>query len=81
MATNSKLKIIQITRKGKPFQMPRIQESSSCTSKETVEIDILIKSRNVGRKTMQPTEMTSEKMEYHVNMEMKPLQSGHRHIL
>ena len=51
MSVNSKLKATKITGQKKVFYRQRIPESS-CTRKETVDIDILVTSRNGDRKIM-----------------------------
>ena len=45
MSVNSRLKAIKITGQRKAFHRQRIPESS-CARKETVDIDILVISRN-----------------------------------
>ena len=52
MYVNSRLKAIKIIGQRKAFYRQRIPESS-CARKETVDIDILVISRNGGRKIMQ----------------------------
>ena len=52
MSVNSGLKAIQIIGQRKAFYRLRIPESS-CTRKETVDIDILVTFRNGDRKIMQ----------------------------
>ena len=60
MSINSRLKGIYIIGQGKANCRQRIPESS-CTRKETVDIEILITSRRKGdRKIMQPIRITSE---------------------
>ena len=49
MTVNSRLKAIYIIGQRKAFYRQRIPESS-CTRKETVEIDMLVTSRNCDRK-------------------------------
>ena len=56
MSVNSRLKTIWIA--GKAFYRQRIAESS-CAQKETVDIDILVASRNGDRKIMQSIRITS----------------------
>ena len=58
MPVNSTLKDTKITGKRKAFYRQRIPESS-CARKETVDIDILVTSRNGHRKTMQSIRITS----------------------
>ena len=58
MSVNSILKAIQIIGQRKAFYRQRIPESS-CARKETVDIDILITSRNGYRKIMQSIRTTS----------------------
>ena len=52
MSVNSSLKAILIVVQRKKFYRQRILESS-CARKETVDIDILVTSRNGDRKIMQ----------------------------
>ena len=52
MSVNSRLKATKIIGQGKAFYRQRIPESS-CARKETVDIDILVISRNGDRKIMQ----------------------------
>ena len=52
MSVNSRLKTTEIISQRKAFYRQRIPESS-CTRKETVEIDILVTSRNGYREIMQ----------------------------
>ena len=59
MSLNSRLKAIYITCQRKKFYRQRIAESS-CVRKETVDTDILITSRNGGRKIMQSIRITSK---------------------
>ena len=58
MSVNSRLKAIQITGQRKAFYRQRIPEPS-CARKETVDIDILVTSRNSDRKIMQSIRVTS----------------------
>ena len=58
MSVNSKLKGTKIIGQRKAFYRQRIPESS-CARKETVDIDILVTSRNCDRKTMQSIRITS----------------------
>ena len=58
MSVNSRLKDTKITGKRKAFYRQRIPESSYAR-KETVDIDILVTSRNGDRKIMQPIRITS----------------------
>ena len=58
MSVNSKLKATKITGQKKVFYRQRIPESS-CTRKETVDIDILVPSWNGDRKIMQSFRITS----------------------
>ena len=48
MSTNSRLKPLKIIGQRKPFYRHRIPESS-CARKQTVDIDILVTSRNGDR--------------------------------
>ena len=57
MSVNSGLKATKIIRQRKAFYRQRIPESS-CARKETVDIDILITSRNGDRKIMQSIRIT-----------------------
>ena len=52
MSVNSRLKVIQIIGHRKAFYRQTIPESS-CTRKETVDVDILVISRDGDRKIMQ----------------------------
>ena len=61
MSANSSLKAIYIIGQRKPFYGQRIPESS-CAGKETVDIDILITSRNGKRKIMQSIRITNPSM-------------------
>ena len=58
MSVNSRLKATKIVGQRKPFFRQIIPESS-CARKETVDIDILVTSRNCDRKTMQSIRITS----------------------
>ena len=58
MSVNSRLKAIQIISPRKAFYRLRIPESS-CARKETVDIRILVTSRNGDRKIMQGIKVTS----------------------
>ena len=51
MSVNSRLKAIQIRREMKPFYRQR-NPDVDCAGKETVDIDILMTSRNGHRKIM-----------------------------
>ena len=51
MSVNSRLKVTKIIGQWKIFYRQRIPESS-CGKKETVDIDILVTSRNGDRKIM-----------------------------
>ena len=57
MSVNSRLKVTEIIGQRKAFYRQRIPESS-CVRKETVDIDILVTSRNGGRKIMQSIRIT-----------------------
>ena len=59
MFANSRLKAIKITGQRKAFYRHRIPESI-CARKETVDIDILVTSRNGDRKIMQSIRITSK---------------------
>ena len=52
MSVNSGLKVTKIIRQRRAFLRQRIPESS-CAKKETVDIDILVTSRNGDWKIMQ----------------------------
>ena len=52
MSVNSRLKTTNIIGQTKAFYRHRIAESS-CARKETIDIDILVTSRNGDRKIMQ----------------------------
>ena len=58
MSVNSRLKATKIIGQRKAFYRQRIPEFS-CARKETVDIDILITSRNGDRKIMQTIRITS----------------------
>ena len=58
MSVNSRLKATKIIGQKKVFYRQRIPESS-CARKETVDIDILVTSRNSYRKIMQSMTITS----------------------
>ena len=58
MSVNSGLKATKIIGQRKAFYRQRIPESS-CARKETVDIDILVTSRNGGRKIMQSIKIRS----------------------
>ena len=58
MSVNSGLKATKIIGQRKAFYMQRIPEFS-CVRKETVDIDILVTSRNGDRKIMQSIKITS----------------------
>ena len=58
MSVNSRLKATLIIGQKKAFYKQRIPESS-CVKKETVDIDILVTSRNGDRKIMQSIKVTS----------------------
>ena len=58
MSVNSKLKATKIIGQRKAFYRQRIPESS-CARKETVDIGILVTSRNGDRNIMQSIRITS----------------------
>ena len=58
MSVNSGLKATKIIGQRKTFYRQRIP-GSSCVKKETVDIDILVTSRNVDKKIMQSIRITS----------------------
>ena len=58
MSVNSWLKATKIIGQRKEFYRERIPEPS-CARKETVDIDILVTSRNGHRKIMQSIKITS----------------------
>ena len=58
MSVNSRLNATKIIGERKAFYRQRIPESS-CPKKETVDIDILVTSRNGGKKAMQSIRITS----------------------
>ena len=58
MSVNSGLKATKIIGQRKTFYRQRIPESS-CARKETVDVDILVTSRNGDRKIMQSITITS----------------------
>ena len=58
MSVNSRLKVTKIIRQRRALLRHGILESS-CAKKETVDIDILVTSRNGDRKIMQFIRITS----------------------
>ena len=58
MSVNSKLKATKVIGQRKAFYR-QIIPGSSCARKETVDIDILVTSRNGNRKIMQSIRITS----------------------
>ena len=58
ISVNSRLKATKIISQRKAFHRQRIPESI-CARKETVDIDILVTSRNGDRKIMQSIRITS----------------------
>ena len=62
MSVNSRLKARKIIGQRKAFCRKRIPEPS-CARKETVDIDILVTSRNGDRKIMQSIRITSRQVE------------------
>ena len=58
MSVNSRLKATKIIGQREAFYRQRIPEPS-CVRKETVDIDILVTSRNGDRKIMQSIRITS----------------------
>ena len=58
MSVNSRLKTTKIIGQRKAFYRQRIPETS-CARKETVDIDILVTSRNSDRKIIQSIRATS----------------------
>ena len=58
ISVNSRLKATKIIGQRKAFHRQRIPECS-CARKETVDIDILVTSRNGDRKIMQSIRITS----------------------
>ena len=59
MSRNSRLKATNFIGQGKAFYRQRIPESS-CARKKTVDLDILLISRNGDRKIMQSIRITSK---------------------
>ena len=59
MSVNSRLKDIEVIGQKKAFYRRRIPEIS-CARKETVDIDILLTSRNGERKIMQSIRKTTK---------------------
>ena len=59
MSRNSRLKATNFIGQGKAFYRQRIPESS-CVRKKSVDLDILLISRNVDRKIMQSIWITSK---------------------
>ena len=60
MSVNSRLKATTIIGQRKAFYRQKIP-ASSCAKKETVDIDILVTSRNGDRKVMQYIRITSRR--------------------
>ena len=58
MSVNYTLKATKIIGQRKPFNRLRIPEPS-CAKKGTIEIDVLVISRDSDRKIMQPIRITS----------------------
>ena len=58
MSVNSRLKATKIIGQRKEFYRQRIPESS-CARKKTVDVDILVTSRNGDRKIMQSIRISS----------------------
>ena len=58
MSVNSRLNATKIIGQSKPFYRLRIPESS-CARKETVDLDILVTSKNGDRKIMQSIRIMS----------------------
>ena len=58
MSVNSRLKATKIIGQRKAFYRHRIPESS-CARKETVDMDILVASKNGDRKIMESIKITS----------------------
>ena len=58
MSVNSRIKATEIIGQRKAFYRQRIPQSS-CARKETVDIDILVTSRNGDRKIMQSIRIMS----------------------
>ena len=58
MSVNSRLKATKIIGQRKAFYRQRIPESS-CARKETVDIEVLVKSRDGDRKIIQSIRITS----------------------
>ena len=58
MSVNYRLKATKIISQRKAFYWQRIPESS-CVRKETVDIDILVTSKNGDKKIMQSMRITS----------------------
>ena len=58
MSVNSRVKVTKIIRQRRALLRQRIPKSS-CAKKETVDIDILVTSRNGDRKIMQFIRITS----------------------
>ena len=61
MSVNSRLKATKIIGQRKAFYRQRIPEPS-CARKETIDIDILVTSRNVDRKIMQSIRMKNNQL-------------------
>ena len=58
MSGNSRLKATKVIGQRKAFHRQKIPESS-CATKETVDIDIVVTSRNGDQKIMQSIRITS----------------------
>ena len=71
MSIKSRLKAIQTIGQRKAFYRQRIPEPS-CARKETVDIDILVRSRNAERKIMQS--IKNYKQTSHKNKEVEPVE-------
>ena len=73
MSVNSRLKATKIIGQRKAFYRQRIPESS-CVRKETVDIDILVTSRNGGRKIMQSIRITRVDLSLKKKKELEPVE-------
>ena len=73
MSVNSRLKATKIIGQRKAFYRQRIPESS-CARKETVDMDILVTSRNGDRKIMQSIRIMSRSLENKEEEPVEPVQ-------
>ena len=74
VSANSRLQAIQIIAQRKSFYRQRIPEFS-CARKETVDVDILVTSRNGDRKIMQSIRITSRPPSNYCKAKLKQSES------